>query len=94
MDTPPCGPCKEARKAREAWDVEHARRVAEGQARDRRRKAEVRRAAIESCPLHCEDGYLDGALCAHEPPPSRPSLRQLFERDQAAKAAFTEEAAS
>lgn len=71
-DTPPlCGPCGDARRAREAWDREHAQRHAEQakqqRAADRAAAAAVRAAAVSACGLCDADGYVGTVVCDHDP---------------------------
>lgn len=71
-DSPPlCGPCKEARVSREAWDREHAQRNAEQatqrRARDRADTAAARAAVIAACGMCDADGYAGTVVCDHDP---------------------------
>lgn len=71
-DTPPaCGPCADARRAREAWNREHAQRQAEQakqqHAADRAAASAVRAAAIGACRLCDADGYRGTQVCDHDP---------------------------
>ncbi|MBF6368395.1 hypothetical protein IU469_22115 [Nocardia puris] len=88
---PACGPCRDARQAREAWDTAQARRVAEGRARKQRANARLRADASAACSLCDDDGYRGTTLCTHEPPRSRPTLREQFEALRAETPAPTPE---
>ncbi|WP_280371088.1 hypothetical protein [Nocardia wallacei] len=87
--TAPCRECRQAREFNDQWhrDRRHAEALRRSEAAQRR--ADTRAQAIRACPLGCadRDGYTpDGDLCAHEPPPDRPSLREQYQANQAAKA--------
>lgn len=62
-----CGSCGDARRARERFDVEHARHAAAVRAGETRRQAELRAAAIAHCRLCDAEGYADGRVCDHDP---------------------------
>lgn len=66
-DGTPCGPCADARRARQAWDADQARIGAEREAAERQAAAAARRLAIANCRLCDDQGYVGGRLCDHNP---------------------------
>lgn len=70
LDAPtdaPCGPCGDARRARQAWDADASRRAAQARSSDARAAAEARALAIARCQLCDADGYAGRVLCDHDP---------------------------
>ena len=63
----PCHPCGEARRRRRAWDEARKRDRAEARSSEARAAAQVRADAIAACGLCDETGYVDAALCGHDP---------------------------
>jgi hypothetical protein len=66
-DPPSCGRCASARKARESWDRERVARAAEAVQVEARERAMASRLAIDACRLCDDRGYVDGAVCHHDP---------------------------
>lgn len=103
-DGGPCHACQAKREEREAFGAKAARLQAEQRATERRKAAEIRAAAIDSCPLGCvgadtpgywPDGRGGFVLCTHEPPnPNRPTLRAQFEALERSKIVADPESAS
>jgi len=62
-----CGPCANFRKAHANWTARQARRHALAKSAAARQAAEVRRAAINQCPMCDDRGYVGTALCGHDP---------------------------
>ena len=66
-DPPNCGQCADARRDREAWDVDQIRAALEAERAEKRAQAEIRRRAIDACDLCDSDGYVGRVLCDHDP---------------------------
>lgn len=67
-DPPPCGPCADARRTRDAWDREQATAAAAAQSEAARHRAGAARAEIEACDQCGPDGRLPGGLLCHHDP--------------------------
>lgn len=66
-DGTPCGPCADARRARQAWEAAQARLAVEWQAAQRQAAAAARRLAIADCPMCDDRGYVGTRRCDHNP---------------------------
>lgn len=70
----PCRACGRARELAQRWRV---RFLADRAAGERRAQAELRRQQIAACPLKCQDGYLLGRVCHHNPAQSATNSRGI-----------------
>lgn len=64
---PPCGACADARKTRFEWERGRAEAESRQRSASAREQAETKRMAIAACRDCDGDGYLNGALCNHDP---------------------------
>ncbi|MBF6213724.1 hypothetical protein IU487_22160 [Nocardia puris] len=89
--TAPCHDCRALRETNERWTANRKRAAEATHAAERKAKSEIERRAVEACSRCDDDGYRGTTLCTHEPPPSRPTLREQFEALRAETPAPTPE---
>ncbi|WP_328439172.1 hypothetical protein [Nocardia puris] len=75
----PCHDCRTLRELHERWTASRKRAADATRAAERKAKSEIERRAVEACSLCDDDGYRGTTLCTHEPPRTRPTLREQFE---------------
>ncbi|MFD4294116.1 hypothetical protein ACFWQG_12940 [Rhodococcus sp. NPDC058532] len=88
--TAPCGPCGDARRAHDERQVAEKARVIEARRSDEDDARAARYAVIDAC-ARCDDqGFIPADVptrCTHDQPArTRPSIRELFAREKAARA--------
>lgn len=69
IDTPAegsCGPCGDARKLREQYDLDQAAAAATRTQAAARERAAAARAAIDACQLCDDQGYIGAQTCSHD----------------------------
>ncbi|MEU6582837.1 hypothetical protein [Nocardia sp. NPDC046763] len=65
--TSACGPCGDARRARQQYDADRAQAAATKHTAEAKRAGEDRARAIANCPMCDADGYRGTGLCDHDP---------------------------
>jgi hypothetical protein len=67
LDPPRCGPCGDARRNHETWELGRVTTTAAQQSAGARRRADTLKTAIAACRLCDSTGYVNGYLCTHDP---------------------------